>query len=332
MSNAAKAWSAAVVVARDRWRLAAEIDQDRLRYCTGRPFKNARDFQFYLGKRVLLWTRKPGLGDMAMNAMCCDILRNQHGLDVWYGHRNNPGDRQFPELLKDVPCYAYNPDLRKYPLRNDVAPRGYCGGIDHCGERHPFDFIIDFRYQIGTEHNALFQCLSEFGVPQLAVPCRGLRVTNRLPRTDRYDVVLCASSGGWKPVRAYRRADELLHELRRRELSVCDLSRTNIQRELGARQLLALVKRARVYVGVETGPRHLVSGVHRRAVVIQSGIHLSAFWNVYARTHVVEAAWPCGGRLCRVRKHQECTIADGVCMDRFAPADIADFVAEVARS
>src|SRR5690606_25044587 len=114
--------------------------------------------------------------------------------------------------------------------------------------------------------------------------------------------------------------------LRDRGLKVLDLAETNVRNHLGSAKLLSIVRAAKVYVGAETGPTHLVSGVHRRAVVIQSGIHNSAFWNVYDRTHVVEARWECGGRKCRVRKHAECRISEGVCVDRFDPGDLADVI------
>jgi len=55
-------------------------------YCTKfADNRKYRSLNFYKGKKILLWTRKPGLGDMVMNAICCDILRNEYGLDclVW---------------------------------------------------------------------------------------------------------------------------------------------------------------------------------------------------------------------------------------------------------
>jgi hypothetical protein len=268
---------------------------------------------------------------MAMNAICCDILRNEHGLDVWFGCRGNPCDREFPEILAGVPCYSYAPNLQNHPLRDNDVPRGFEGGVDHTGTQHPFDFILDFRYSIGSPLNTLFQCLREFGVLSLTVPCAGLRVQNLAASDDRYDVVLCTNSGGWKPVRGYRRGAELAECLRQRGLTVCDLAQRNIQRDFGLKRLLSLVQQARLYIGVETGPTHVVSGVHRRALVIQSGIHVSAFWNVYDRTHVVEADWSCGGRQCQVRRHEQCTIPEGVCIDRFAPEHLADLALELLK-
>lgn len=278
---------------------------------------------FFKNKRILLWTRKPGLGDMVMNAICCDILRRQHGLDVWYGCRHNPYDRNFPNFLNGIPCYKYQPDLREHPLPEQMEPRGYAGGLDHTGEMHPFDFILDFRYHIGLEVNTLFQCLEEFGVKRLVVPCKGLPVRNLPPVEVPYDVVLALECGGWKPVRAYRRGAELEMLLRDAGLRVLNLSRAVVKPALKLVEILAQVKVAKLFIGVETGVTHLVSGVHKQALIIQSGIHRSAFWNVYDRTRVVEMAWPCGGRKCRVRRHEECLMDGGVCMDRFAPHDIA---------
>jgi SAM-dependent methyltransferase len=308
------------------WKSPEQIADERVEATTSRSKAPFRELDFYRGKRILLWTRKPGLGDRVMNAICCDLLRNRYGLDVWFGLQNDAGDREFPELLEGVPHYPYSPDLRRDPLADHRAPRGFEGGIDHCGARHPFDFIIDFRYAVHSPYNAIFQCLMEFGIRKLDLPLAGFRVKNLPAPRERYDVVVCSTCAGWKPVRAYRRADELVAILRGKGMKVCDLSQTNIRTELGTAQLLSLVAAAGVYVGVETGPTHLVSGVHRQAVAIQSGIHKSAFWNIYDRTHVVEADWACGGRRCHVRRHEQCVIPEGVCIDRFAPRDLAQLI------
>ncbi|OYW71341.1 MAG: hypothetical protein B7Z37_28065 [Verrucomicrobia bacterium 12-59-8] len=284
---------------------------------------------YFRGKRILLWTRKPGLGDMVMNAICCDILRREHGLDVWFGCRYNPYDRDFPEILKGIPCYKYQPDLRTHPLPNQAEPRGYAGGKDYAGQKHPFDFILDFRYHMHLEVNTLFQCLEEFGVSRMKVPCDGLPVHNLPGIGKTYDVVLSPDCGGWKPVRAYRRGVDLEVLLNKRGISVLNLSRSASHAKLRLPEVLAHVKAAKLFIGVETGPTHLVSGVHQQALVLQSGIHRSAFWNIYARTHVVEKEWACGGRKCQVRKHDECVIPEGVCMDRYAPEDIAELACEL---
>lgn len=308
------------------WRTQVDIRKDRERYSCQDQTKQLtelhRPLTYYKGKRILLWTRKPGLGDMVMNAICCDILRRQHGIDVWFGCRGNPYDRHFVEFLKGIPSYGFQPDLTSHPLPNQLPPRGYEGGLDHTGQKHPFDLIIDFRYHVGLEKNTLFQCLEEFGVSRLKVPCSGLPVHN-LPQTrEIYDVVLGLDCGGWKPVRGYRRGAELEKLLRKAGFKVLNLSKSVTKPPMKLSEILAHVSAAKLYIGVETGLTHLVSGVHQKALVIQAGIHRSAFWNVYDKTHVVEGMWSCGGRRCKVRKHQECKIAEGVCIDRFAPGDI----------
>lgn len=317
----------------DQWRSQCLIHMDREKYTQNQGSPNHRSIGFFRNKRILLWTRKPGLGDMAMNAICCDILRRQFDLDVWYGCRFNPYDREFPKVLKGVPCYKYQPDLRRYPLPTQASVRGYEGGLDYMGQKHPFDFIIDFRYEIHRELNTLYQCLEEFGINQLPLPCAGLPV-HKLPHVQQtWDVVISPDAGGWKPVRAYRRGAELEAALRKRNLSVLNISKSSGQGHfLKLPELLAHVQAAKLYIGVETGPTHLVSGVHRQALILQAGIHLSAFWNVYERTHVVEKLWSCGGRKCRVRKHEQCEQLDGVCMDRYAPDDIADLALQLIQT
>src|SRR6478609_2073465 len=96
-------------ITRALWRSQSEIFRDREKYTSLAHKKNTRkiSMEYFRGKRILLWTRKPGLGDMVMNAICCDILRREHGLDVWFGCRYNPYDRDFPEILKGIPCYKY---------------------------------------------------------------------------------------------------------------------------------------------------------------------------------------------------------------------------------
>ncbi len=308
------------------WRPQSLIRRDRVLYSATSPenLRKHRDMGFFKEKRILLWTRKPGLGDMVMNAICCDILRREHGLDVWYGCRYNPSDRHFPDFLKDIPHYKYQPDLRTHPLPNQRPPRGYEGGVDYRGEKVPFDFVLDFRYHMYLKVSTLYQCLEEFGVSRLSVPCEGLPVHNLPDVPASYDVVLCLDCGGWKPVRAYRRGEELEAALHKRGLSVLNLSRSATSARFSLAEVLAHVKAAKLYIGVETGPTHLVSGVHQKALILQSGIHSSAFWNVYDRTHIVEKTWPCGGRNCQVRTHEQCTQPDGVCMDRYAPHDIAE--------
>ena len=128
------------------WKSPEQIAAERVAATTSRSTDPFRDLDFYRGKRILLWTRKPGLGDRVMNAICCDLLRNRYGLDVWFGYRADPRDRDFPQVLDGVPHYRYAPNLRSFPLGDHRVPRGYSGGVDYRGERHPFDFIIDFRY------------------------------------------------------------------------------------------------------------------------------------------------------------------------------------------
>lgn len=310
----------AINSARERYTRISDADSRLI----GRPL------QYFKNKRILLWTRKPGLGDMVMNAICCYLLRQQFGLDVWYGCRFNSHDRFFPVLLKGVPCYKYQPDIQRYPLPKQASPRGYEGGLDHVGQMHPFDFIIDFRYHIHREYNAIFQSLMEFGVHELKIPCSGLPVHNLPEVSEYYDVIISPDCGGWKPVRGYRRSSELEAALRQRGFSVLNISReSGVGHILKIPELLAHAKAARLYIGVETGPTHLVSGVHKKAIVVQSGIHRSAFWNVYERTHVIESVWPCGGRKCHVRRHEQCEVREGVCIDRFSAKDIADLAVEL---
>lgn len=318
---------------RSAWRTQEEIHRDRLRYSRlvdskqKPPPSGKRDLNWFRNKRILLWTRKPGLGDMVMNAMCCDFLRRHAGLDVWFGCRNNPYDRHFPPLLSSVPSYQYQPDLNKYPVPKE--PRGYEGGVDHTGAEHPFDFIMDFRYDIHSFTNTLFQSLSEFGLKSVPVPFHGLNFLG-LPKVESpYDIVIQPNCGTWKPVRSYRRHEELVARLCAQGFSVLNLA--DHGRSLSLARVLAEVKAARLYIGVETGISHLVAGVHKQAIIIQAGIHRSAFWNIYDRTHIVEAAWPCGGRLCQARKHDECHQNDGVCVDRFSPEDITDLTTELLK-
>jgi len=111
--------------------------------------------------------------------------------------------------------------------------------------------------------------------------------------------------------------------LRAEGLRVLDLSERLSDPGFKLCHLISEVKAARLFVGVESGAAHLVSGVHRKALILQAGIHQSAFWNIYERTYVVEVDWVCGGKACRVRTHEQCLKPDGVCIDRYAPKDIA---------
>jgi hypothetical protein len=305
-----------------------EVHRLRYIFCTNLLKKeDKRPFEFYQGKKILLWTRKPGLGDMVMNAICCDILRNEYGLNVWFGCRENPGDREFPYLLEGiVPCYTYKPDLHTYPLDHNKKPIGYENGIDHQGKELPFDIIIDFRYNIGMPQNTIFQCLTHFGINKIEPDIAGFRVNqNKLHvPVEKYDVVICGSTGGWKPVRSYRKTEELAEALEKRGLRTLDLTSVGkeIKKEYGAVGLLSIVNHAKYYIGTETGPTHLVSGVHSNAIVLQAGIHYSAFWNIYGRTKVLEQKLECGGRKCRVRVHEECKERKGVCIDRINIDDI----------
>lgn len=295
-------------------KLYTEIDNPRVPY---------RDFSFYQGKKILLWTRKPGLGDMIMNCISCDILRDL-GLDVYYGCRFNPCDRDFPNLI-NIPWYKYQPDIKKLPLEDNKIPRGYSGGIDFQGETHPFDFIIDFRYSIGLKQNTIFQCLKEFGVKKLE-NCKGFRIKDELPKPEKvYDVIMSCSTGGWKPVRAYSKHKELEVRLNQRGLSVLNLTDDN-KGKLGLTGLLSLVKHSKCFIGTETGPTHAVSGVSPKSIIIQAGIHSSAFWNVYPNTFVVEPKLDCGGRQCKVRKHEECTEMKDSCINHIDIEEILKYV------
>lgn len=319
---------------RSAWLDQNEVTRERLRYCSVDSqavavLNGGRGLDYFRGKKILLWTRKPGMGDMVMNAICCDVLRRYHGLDVTFGCRGNFYDCEFPAFLDNIPCYTYQPNLREFPLPDQVGPRGYEGGVDYTGAKIPFDFVLDFRYQIHEPVNTLFQCLREFGVERLETPCEGLPVRN-LPNVERpYDVVLSPHCGGWRPLRAYRHGDDLASLLRERGLSVLNVSDRLSDPTFRLSSMLAEVREAKLFIGVESGATHLVSGVHKQAIILQAGIHRSAFWNVYARTHVIEADWTCGGRKCRVRSHENCVVPDGVCIDRFAPEDVMELAIEL---
>jgi hypothetical protein len=306
-----------------------ELNGIKKAYCTKADTRNYRDLSYYQNKKILLWTRKPGLGDMVMNAVCCDILRNEYGLDVWFGCRENPCDIDFPVIMKDVPSYVYKPDLRKFPIVDNEYPRGFEGGKDHQGEMHPFDFIIDFRYNVGEPQNTIFQCLKEFGIDKIDPNIKGFRVDEDvLPKPkEKYDIVMCCSTGGWKPIRAFRKHEQLKELLEADGYKVLDMSVDGkaIKNKYGILGVLSLVKNAECYIGTETGPTHLVSGVHNKAVIIQAGIHHSAFWNVYQKTAPIELKLSCGGRKCKARKHEDCT-ESSVCIDNIENSKIIESV------
>jgi hypothetical protein len=318
---------------RDKWLSNDEVTLLRKEFtrCDKKEMQKYRPLEYYKGKKVLLWTRKPGLGDMVMNAMTVQLLRQKYDVDAYFGCRENPCDRDFPTVMKDTPTFTYKPDIHTYPLNDNKVPRGYEGGKEHTGQFDlPFDFVMDFRYSIGTRQNTIFQSLKEFGIRQMNHSIRGFQVDkDKLVKIKKpYDIIMCTSTGGWKPVRAYNRNKELKEELEKKGFKVFDLMEHDIKRDFGLKMFLGAVSQAKAYIGTETGPTHLCSGVAKKSFIIESGIHPSAFWNIYDRTYPIEADWGCGGRQCKVRKHEECTQENGVCIHRFSPKDIADYIEE----
>jgi len=314
-------------IERKYWLSQDNIQKNRAFFCENRNEKIYRKIDFFRGKKILLWTRKPGLGDMYMNALCCFILNQKYGLNVWFGLRNNPSDRNFPILFKDIQYYNYNPNLKKYPLVDNRINRGFEGHIDHCGIYHDFDFIIDFRYYIGLKYNTIFQSLMEFGVNKIVSPINGLKTDYFDNSVEQYDVIMILGSGGWKPVRAYRNGDKLKEKLEDKKLKVFSVNNSDCKK-IGLKKIVSMVKKSKVYIGAETGPSHLLSGIAKKSVIIQSGIHLSSFWNIYSNTYIIESEWECSKKKCICRKHEDCKNQNGVCIDRFSPEDISNVVIE----
>lgn len=104
--------------------------------------------------------------------------------------------------------------------------------------------------------------------------------------------------------------DKALTEMLRRQSGVIDLAGT-----LAVPETLALLERAELFIGVDSGPAHLAAVTNTRSVVLFSGTNHPAQWrpwskNVLGLRHRVSCS-PCHRKLC--------PLADHPCMTGLSP-------------
>lgn len=94
---------------------------------------------------------------------------------------------------------------------------------------------------------------------------------------------------------------------------------------LSIRQLAALLRRATLFVGADSGPAHLAAAVDATSVVLFSGTNTAPQWRpTGTHVHLLQHAVPCAP--C----HREvCPLADHACMEGIAPYQVLRVVGEM---
>ena len=120
--------------------------------------------------------------------------------------------------------------------------------------------------------------------------------------TPTYDVVIHGSSGSWSSYRVWPYFDELEKMLEKNKVSFIRIDDRKKYGRIGGVKFLNYVKRAKLYLGLETGPSHYVSDIGRgKTLIIQSGFSDFDFWAYMYKFDHLKVDVPCSP--CFLNKH-----------------------------
>jgi len=92
------------------------------------------------------------------------------------------------------------------------------------------------------------------------------------------DVVLNTKTGKYTPYREWPYFNELKLLLRKNNISYLDIDENKIY----GIELLNYIKKAKLYIGLETGASHYVSQfANNKSIILQSGYTTASFWASY---------------------------------------------------
>jgi len=241
-----------------------------------------------------------GLGDAMMASHFVHIL-NEHGVPAIY--------EGFAMHL--VTC----PTSRSRPVDTPI--------IDWVFD---YDWISDVNMSIIDGMLAKFQ--SQFGpligekhfhIKHPGVPVKYLDVRGVFGA----DVALVTKTGYWSRIRDYPFFSQLKALLDSASISYIDITECRLM-DL---ECLNVVRKSRVYVGLETGVSHLVSSFcdESNGLILQSGYVSRTFWAKYYRFDFLEMPQHCSP--CYLRNVEDCKWGHA-CMAGISPEAVLDRIRE----
>jgi ADP-heptose:LPS heptosyltransferase len=144
-----------------------------------------------------------------------------------------------------------------------------------------------------------------------------------IPKTSSVDVIICSRTGKWTPYKVWPHFKELKKLLKKEGITYFDMHRG---KALGI-VLLNYVKRAKVYLGLDTGASHYVSRfANGKGLIIQSGYSLFRSWAYpYAYEEIVYdvPCSPCMINWKDMKRGVECQ-NNHECMNLITPREVLD--------
>lgn len=134
---------------------------------------------------------------------------------------------------------------------------------------------------------ALDNCQTYLGITNLKLTRTVIPVKyHDLPQVPQVDVAICSSTGFWSKYRNWPYFEQLKHEFDRHGITWIELGQKR------GVECLNYVKKAKIYLGLETGVSHYVSSVAKKALIIQSGYSNINYWCSYGYAYI-QLELPC---------------------------------------
>ncbi|MBM4043985.1 MAG: glycosyltransferase family 9 protein [Planctomycetes bacterium] len=157
--------------------------------------------------------------------------------------------------------------------------------------RYRFNYEPENRYfPGGLMRRALDNFAQQFGLQALQITRTAVAVQYSSQfDVEPVDVALCTESGGWSPYRNWPHFDCLKKSLEANGISFCDLTKEGKR----GMECVNYIRKARLYVGLETGVSHLASSVAAgKGLIIQSGYSTFDYWCPYEYAYIANPV-PC---------------------------------------
>jgi len=184
------------------------------------------------------------------------------------------------EGLVDVPMYSFeNPkeEHQRYHLFSPIVTNTYKD--KNCSEPVLVTYLRLISNYIGKELE-----LDDSRHDHIPV------VFNELPNIPAFDVVMCTQTGHWGPYREWPYFEVLKKMLSYSNISFVDMNKNKIF----SNTCLNYVRKAKLYLGLETGMSHYVSKfANGKALILQSGFAPFDFWAYPYKYDYIKSIVPC---------------------------------------
>lgn len=220
---------------------------------------------------------------------------NEHGVEVYFRHQQGMDLSRYMDVplhrgqpVKGIWEYTYVRAYEDY-LKQPRSLMEWC--------------LADFKAKFGLKVETPFE-------PRIPVKF----VED--PTVGHHDVAINFSAGPWVRFRNWPHFPQLVRLLKAHGISFVLLDES-----MKDHKCLTAVKRAKVYLGLETGVSHYVSSVVNKGLVLQSGFTKNDFWNMWGYEYL-EYSVPCAP--CHIRPAptgRECP--HGIkCMQELSPETV----------